>query len=333
MSLREPLRFEAIALDKPWGGHTLGDFCDGVPARPEPVGEVWQLSDREDNASVVAEGSFSGRSLRGLMLSEREDILGNSRPAAGGDFPLLVKLLQTSQPLSVQVHPDARAAECIGGGAEPKEECWYVLDAGERSEIWLGLRPEVDAASFAASAAGPEVLELLEAHPVRKDQFYAVPAGTVHAIGTGITLVEVQQNSDTTFRIFDWGRTDASGEPRDTHLEEAFQAIDYEQQVPGPTHPDFGADDGVNRISRLLEGDAFGVALLRVHEPMIHDTFGRAWVYVVTAGRGRLTVPGAGEDEWQVSRGQTWLLPAAAGEHRFDSIGGELEMLRVEAKA
>ena len=129
MSLTEPLRFEAKPFTRVWGGRALDRFLPGGLGVEGPVGEVWELVDRDDTSSVVASGSLAGRTLRGLMLSERESLLGATRPAAEGHFPLVVKFLDASQHLSVQVHPDERVASRLGSGAAAKTECWYVLSA------------------------------------------------------------------------------------------------------------------------------------------------------------------------------------------------------------
>ncbi len=290
-----------------------------------PVGEVWEVADRDACSSEVQGGTFDGRRLSGLMLSEREDLLGEAQPSIDDRFPLLVKYLDTAQPLSVQVHPDKACAAKLAG--EPKDECWYVLAAEPGAEVYLGLAPGVDATTFAAEAASHNIVDLLQVHVVRAGQFLSVPAGTVHAIGAGVTLVELQQNADTTWRLFDWDRPGLEGKPRALHLDEALRAIDYDHAAEGPLEPVF--EGTVNCRAQLLDGLAFGVDALRVNEPLRLDTGGRPWVYVILSGRGTLTCD-AGER--RLRRGESWLLPAALGEHRFNSVDGELEVLRVEAR-
>jgi len=326
MTLAEPLRFQPIALEKIWGGRRLQPFLPGGLTEPGLVGEIWTLADRQGNSSVVAEGNFEGRKLAGLMLSEREALLGSVSPTSDERFPLLVKYLDATQPLSVQVHPDAKAAKRLGG--EAKDECWYILSAEPGSQIYLGLAPGVDVATFAAEARGPHVVDMLQTHDVHAGQFISIPAGTVHALGAGITLVEVQENADTTYRIFDWDRTGLDGKPRETHCEEAFQSIDYDFVPEGPITPRLDATEGVNGRVPLLTRPGFEVDLLGIHQPESLDADGRPWVYVVLNGRGTLVLE-SGDGSWKVRRGETWLLPADLGRHQFTSVDGDLELLRV----
>lgn len=325
MSLRQPLRFRPRPVPKVWGGRRLDEFVPGGLGVEGPVGEVWEVADRAENASEVDGGTYDGRKLSGLMLSEREDLLGSARASVDDRFPLLVKYLDAAEPLSVQVHPDARCAEKMGG--EPKDECWYVLAAEADAHVYLGLAEGVDGKTFAAQATSHHVVDLLQRHRVRAGEFLSVPAGTVHAIGAGVTLVEIQENADTTWRLFDWDRPGLDGELRPLQLDEALRAIEYERRPEGPRAPDFGG--GVNGRAELLEAPAFTVDALRVNEPLELDTGGRPWVYVVLSGRATLVTP---DSERRVRRGESWLLPAALGEHRFDAADGELEVLRVEAR-
>jgi len=328
MALQEPLHFAPLFVSKVWGGRTLERYLGPIAAKG-PIGEVWELVDRDGCSSVVEGGTFAGRSLRGLMLSETESLLGATRPAPGGTFPLLVKLLDATQDLSVQVHPDRKVARRIGGGATGKTEAWFILSAAPGSILHLGLKPGVDAKSFAAKAARPGVVDLLQTYEVKAGQFVFVPPGTVHSIGRGIALVEIQENSDTTYRLFDWGRAGMDGKPRELHTEQALCSMEYDQQLAGPIESLVGGKP-VDRV-RLADCDAFAIDLLRLHGSETGDTDGRALVYVVVEGSGVLATSGGVER--RIGRGETWLLPAAVGEHRFASVEGELRVLRVETKA
>ncbi len=325
MSLTEPLRFLPQPLPKVWGGRRLDSILPGGLGVDGPVGEVWELADREGAISEVAHGTYAGRNLAGLMLSERESLLGEVAPSEDGRFPLLIKYLDADQPLSVQVHPDAKTARRLGG--EAKDECWYVLAAEPGAVIYVGLKPGVDAAEFASNVASHHLLDLLQQFEVRAGDFISLPAGTIHSLGAGVTLVEVQENADTTYRLFDWDRPGLDGEPRELHLEEGLQAIDYERPTSEPVRAVF--EGGVNSAAPLVDGPRFGVDLLRLHEPEAHDNQGRPWAYVVLAGRGSLATEAG---SWRIRRGETWLLPATVGAHRFEAADGELEVLRVEGR-
>jgi mannose-6-phosphate isomerase len=262
------------------------------------------------------------------MTSSSRALLGRARPSPSGAFPLLIKYLDATQPLSVQVHPDHATARRLGveGG---KTECWYILAAEPHALIYLGLRPGVEPETFAACAAGPGVVELLASYEVEAGQFVFVPAGTVHAIGAGIALAEVQENCDVTFRLYDWGRVGLDGKPRPAHVEQALLAIQYEQALAGPITPD--ADLGeLDRPIPLADCPAFAVELIDLAGRVELDTAGLPSAYVVLAGSGHIARGGA---RWSVRAGDVWLAPAALGHHRLERDGEELRVLRVAVRS
>lgn len=329
--LRQPLRFHRIPFEKVWGGRAL-ERTPGIELSLDgPVGETWELVDRVDHNSIVACGELQGESLRSLMLGRGGELLGRARPAAGGAFPVLVKLLDASDVLSVQVHPDDEVARRLGDGETGKTEAWYILSAEPGSRIWLGLKPGVDRAAFEREAGGPGVVDLLQTYEVSPGQLYFVPSGTVHAIGAGITLAEVQQNSDVTYRVYDWGRVGLDGQPRATHLEETLESVSYDRPWVGPVQA--GAEPGPGACGRaeLLECDHFALSALVLRGGGDNDTVERAMVYLATRGAGRLTVPGT-EGEWRIRPGDTWLLPAGVGRHRIEPDGEGLRLLEVRLR-
>ncbi len=330
MSLREPLRFAPHCHEKPWGGNLLAGFLPAGRTGTAPVGEVWTLVDRPGESSRVDGGRFEGRSLRELMSSERSALLGSARPFDEG-FPLLVKLLDTGANLSVQVHPDDRIASRLANGAQGKTECWYVLAAQPGARLYLGLKPGVDAARFASAAGTDAVVDLLQDWPIETGHFVFVPPGTVHSIGAGITLVEIQESSDTTFRLFDWGRTGTDGKPRAVHLEEALESIDYSQPLAGPVFPRWAAASRGVRAAGLVDCAAFSVSLLAIDGHVERTTSDRPMVYVVLAGRGSLRVDGVA-GERQLDSWQTWLLPSDVALHHIDSSDTELRLLVAEPR-
>ena len=259
------------------------------------------------------------------MMSSVESLLGKARPSVNGAFPLLIKYLDAAQPLSVQVHPDHVAAKRLGveGG---KTECWYILSAEPGALIYLGLKPDVDATTFAEKAAGPDVVDLLMPYEVEAGQFVFVPAGTVHAIGAGITLAEVQENCDVTFRLYDWGRLGLDGKPREAHVEEALLAMQYDQELAGPVTPDLSGD--LCRHTTLVDCEAFRVELYDLAGRVDFDTESLPNVYMALAGKGVLR---SGDRELPVEAGDVWLVPAVVGAHALELDGEELRVLRVTA--
>lgn len=329
--LSQPFRLSRICVEKVWGGRALERVL-GIELEAEgPIGETWELVDREDHNSVVGSGRFEGQSLHWLMTNRREELLGDAAPSATDRFPLLVKFISATQPLSVQVHPDECVAGKLGEGEEGKTEAWFVLDAEPDSLIYLGLRPEVDASEFAAGAGNADVVDLLESWKAKPGQFYFVPAGTVHAIGAGVTLLEVQQNSDATFRVFDWGRVGLNGEPRETHVEQALLAARYDLDSSGPRVPELEKLEGGSRGAVMVDGDPFRVELIEVCGVVHRKGTRRPVVLVCIAGGG--TIARKGDEPEEFSCGDTWVVPAAAGDWNCESKGGECRIVLMEPEA
>ena len=317
----EPLRFQRQFLEKPWGGRAL-ELVLGLTLPPGKIGETWELVDRDRENSVVVEGRFQGTALRTLMRERASELLGRARPSPAGEFPVLVKFLDAREDLSVQVHPHDEHARFLPPGDAPKTECWYVLDAGPESVLYHGLRPGVDAATFAARASGPGVVELLERHRVRAGDFVFVPGGTVHAIGAGIALAEVQQTSDTTYRLYDWGRLDDRGRPRATHVEAGLRVIRFGHEAAAPLRPAaVRSADGVRSVE-LVDAPAFAVELvvLDAGTRFALPALGRARIHVVLAGRGALAWRAESASHGkELAPGDVWLVPASLGDHVIEA--------------
>ena len=340
MALARPLRIEPRAVAKVWGGDALRGFLGaedeeaGEWPADDPVGEVLLLSDQERHASAVAAGPFAGRSLRGLMLSEREALVGDVELGEDDQFPLVLKLVEARKDLSIQVHPDEDAARKLG--VLPKSKCWYVLDADEGSEVFLGLAPAVDATAFASGAASPDVVDLLGRYPVRAGDGVDVSPGVVHGIGAGLVLAEVQLNSTETFRLYDWDRAGLDGQRRETHLDEALRSIDFQAAPapPGPLAFDASGDEGsVNRAAPLRRGRRFEVDVMDVHEPEEVASPGRPTAILVLSGAGRLEVDGVDDEAFLLQRGGTWVLPADLPSARIVDADGELRVLRARPRS
>jgi mannose-6-phosphate isomerase len=232
-----PLTFDPIFKERVWGGRRLFTGLGKAPPSDSPstpIGESWELVDlpTAQDQSRVTTGAWAGRSLGELVRSEhRAELMG---PVAldGGHFPLLVKYIDASQTLSVQVHPGEEAAARLGGRA--KAEAWYILAAEPGATIYLGLQPGTTAAQLRAALERGAVEELVLRVPARPGDLLPVPPGTVHAIGAGVLLAEVQQPSDTTYRVYDWGRVGLDGRPRELHVAQALESIDF-RAAGGPT--------------------------------------------------------------------------------------------------
>jgi mannose-6-phosphate isomerase len=224
-----PLTFQPIFIERIWGGRRLeSEFHKKLPPQGL-IGESWEIVDRFEAQSVVAGGSLCGRTLHELWSQHREEIFGDVPDTPR--FPLLIKILDAQEKLSLQVHPPENVASSLGG--EPKSEFWYVAAADPNAELFLGFREPITRDSFAERLRDGTVLNNIHRIPVQSGDAVFLPAGRVHAIGGGTLLIEIQQNSDTTYRAFDWNRTDpATGTKRDLHVEQAIQCIDFGDVQP-----------------------------------------------------------------------------------------------------
>mgnify|MGYP002641453097 CR=1 FL=1 len=223
-----PLTFTPLMKEKVWGGRRLAEVGKVLPAQG-PFGESWELVDLDDDQSMVAAGPAKGIGLHELINAWGPGLMG-SAGLDGGRFPLLVKYLDANETLSVQVHPDAEVARRLGG--RPKSEAWYILGVEPGGVIYRGLKPGVGRDELAAALAAGEVEQLLAVEQVEPGDLVPVPPGTVHAIGAGVMLAEVQQPSDTTYRVHDWGRNGLDGVPRTLHIQQALQSIHFGVEPP-----------------------------------------------------------------------------------------------------
>jgi mannose-6-phosphate isomerase len=229
--MSEPIVFEPIAMERVWGGRRFESVLGKTIPNGTPVGEIWEIVDREDAQSIVHAGALRGKSLHELWTGARADIFGSDYPADHSPrFPLLVKLLDARERLSLQVHPPLYLAESLGG--EPKTEVWYFLDALPGARIYAGLKKGVSRYDFEAALRTGEVERKLHEINVSTGESIFIPSGRLHAIGEGNLIVEVQQNSDTTFRVFDWNRMGLDGKPRTLHIEESLASIDFSDFEP-----------------------------------------------------------------------------------------------------
>jgi mannose-6-phosphate isomerase len=229
----QPLRFEPILRPMLWGGSRLAEYFTGKPPA-EPIGEAWILSDEGEQLSRVADGPFQGRTLRELVEQCGDRLLGRSVPASRR-FPLLLKFIHAERDLSVQVHPNDQQAARMHSCGVGKTEGWVVLRAEPGAKIYAGLKPEIGRGQFEQALRENRVVETLNViEPSAGDAFF-LPAGTVHAIGAGLLLFEIQQTSDITYRLYDWDRVDPkTGRPRPLHLDESLECIDFQR---GPVFP------------------------------------------------------------------------------------------------
>ena len=218
-SFSQPRVFEPIFMERIWGGRRLETLYGKHLPVGARIGESWEIVDRPEAQSVVHHGPWRGTTLHDLWIEHRREVFGEI--ADGPRFPLLIKLLDAEEKLSLQVHPPAELADELGG--EPKAEFWYIADAAPGAELYVGMRKKSSRAAFESAIASGEAEKHIHRVPVRAGDGMFLPSGRVHAIGAGNVVVEIQQNSDTTYRVFDWNRTEASGSPRTLHVEQSLR--------------------------------------------------------------------------------------------------------------
>lgn len=253
MTLALPLRFTPVYQTVVWGGRRMAEWRDDLP--DGPVGESWDLADQDRGMSVVAEGALKGRTLRQLTADFGPRLVGEG--FAGGDFPLLIKLIDANDRLSVQVHPDDALAQELGLGKRGKTECWFML--GDGGELFVGTVPGCTREGFSAAREHGTLAAMLQRFEARDGDFFMLDARTVHALGRGCLLYEVQQSCDVTFRVDDWGRVGLDGKPRPLHIQESLATIAFDRRFDGPTTARTFAHPQGGSCRRLVDGAYFAV--------------------------------------------------------------------------
>jgi len=281
-----------IYKQKIWGGRNLARLFGRALPPGEQIGESWELADLPEGETRIANGRRTGQSLSQLVQEEGRSILGKTPLSDQGRFPLLLKFLDAEDTLGLQVHPDAQAVKAIPGAAM-KTECWYVLDS-RAGCIYKGVKPGVTAEQFRTALAGDNVADLLMRFDARPGDFHYLPAGTVHALGAGVVVAEVQTPSDTTYRISDWGRG------REVHVERAMQCIRF----AWPAEPTARATGEC-----LVRTEHFQVFLRTAGPGNSPLPSGRCMAWMVLEGRGEVRCEDA-DGLTEFGPGDTLLLPA-----------------------
>lgn len=316
-----PFRFEPILKRLIWGGRRLETVLHKLLGEGSDYAESWEVSDHRDDVSRVAEGPWAGSSLRDLVRRRGEDLLG-AAVGVRAQFPLLVKFIDAQRNLSVQVHPDDERGRLLADD-NGKTEAWVVVHAEPGSFIYAGLRRGVTREEFAAAVAADAVEPLLHRFAARPGDCIFIPAGTVHAIGAGVLMAEVQQMSDATFRVYDWGRLGADGRPRPLHLAQAMASIDFEAGPVDPVVPAVEPTAGGTR-ERLASCPYFALERLRLTGT---DRVGASDRFTLLLGLGgRAEVRHSGSID-PLAMGQTLLLPAAVGPCAVVPCDGEATIL------
>jgi mannose-6-phosphate isomerase len=300
-----PLLFNSILKERVWGGRKLEQLYQKVLPPGRPIGESWEISDRPGDSSVVANGPLAGKDLHWLMQNHRQELLGTNH-SNSGNFPLLIKILDAQEKLSLQVHPPGANAVELGG--EPKTEMWYIAQAEPGAELYAGLKNGVTRAEFETKIKTGAVAECFHRVKVAAGDAMFLPSGRVHALGAGMVIFEIQQNSDTTYRVFDWNRNGLDGKPRALHIPESLASIDFGDFEPGLIPSQFEVN-GSGSVRKLVSDALFKVDLCKTPagaSQALHR--GRAQILGLLSGRVEVS---DGRISAALSPGQFCLVPAS----------------------
>jgi mannose-6-phosphate isomerase len=319
-----PLRFESIYQYRLWGGRRLASLLSAPLPGDGPIGEAWVLSDRTDYQNLVVNGALTGQTLGQVMEQFREQLMGklSSRFTR---FPLLLKYLDAHEMLSVQVHPSAAHPELIPAGDTAKTEAWVVIEAEKGSQIYAGLKSGTTAGILKASLLDGTIADHLVSISPKPGDAVFIPGGTVHTLGKDVVVFEVQQNSDTTFRLYDWGHIDSvTKEPRPLQVDQALACIDFGSRNSGLVAPRVETIMPVER-EKLFDCAAFLLWRALGQAPFTVGSIAEPRVLVCIEGSGQIMHDGT---PYAVGKGDVWLLPAEVGVCEFQP-SGEATMLEI----
>jgi len=300
-----PLKFKPIFKEKIWGGKKLAEVLNKATGARDNIGESWEISAVSEHISEVSNGFLAGNNLQELTEIYMGDLVGEKiYDRYGIEFPLLIKFIDASDDLSIQVHPDDALAK-QRHQAYGKTEMWYVLDADKGAKLISGFNKEINREEYLQHLQADKLPEILNYEEVATGDVFFIPAGRVHAIGKGILLAEIQQTSDITYRIYDFNRKDASGKLRELHTDLAVDAIDYTYYKNYRT----SYNQKVNKTTNLVECDYFTTNLLQFDTEITKDYVGLDSFVILMALDGKFTLHYNSDQKIRVEKGETILLP------------------------
>lgn len=334
-----PIKFEPIFKEKIWGGEKLKTLLNKNLPDNTTIGESWELSDRPEGISIVKNGEYKGLSIKQLMSNFGNDIIGLLYEKYKAQFPLLIKFINANDILSVQVHPDDVYAMNIENDLCGKTEMWYVLHAEENSKIIAGLKKfDNDLHNLQGADFKRKILQsikdgnlelLLNEFTVNRGDVIFIPPGRIHSIGKGVVLAEVQQNSDRTYRLYDWNRLE-NGKPRALHIEKAIECIDVDTKLPDKIIPKLVKDENNFRLSELISCSYFSVELLELYGSVSESSNGRFMIYMNIEGNADI-VYGDGKIEG-LSLGETVLIPSCMGKYVIEAVNCKMLKIYIDER-
>lgn len=316
-NIQYPIKFTPILKDKIWGGDKLKTLLNKDHKLPN-AGESWEISDVEGDTSVVANGALKGETLKSLLETYKEDLIGVQNYRIFKDkFPLLIKFIDAKEDLSIQLHPNDELA-AKRHNSFGKTEMWYVMQADEGANLIVGFKEKISPGVYLEHLNNKTLPEILNFDKVKTGDTYFIEVGRVHAIGAGVMLAEIQQTSDITYRVYDWDRVDANGNERELHNDLAIDAIDYDME----DNFRVSYQKTANQSNEMVNCPYFTTNFLQVTEPLtkenIYDSF---LIYMCVEGACEITVNGITE---YLKTGETVLLPAAVKDYSITSKQAKL---------
>ena len=315
----KPLKFKALLKQTIWGGDKIIPFKH-LDDHLENVGESWEISGVPGNETVVADGEYAGKKLNELVIEQKDKLVGKANYERFGDeFPLLIKFIDARQDLSIQVHPTDEIAK-RQGKERGKTEMWYIMDSDKDAKLYSGLKKQITPEQYKAMVEDDTITDALAQYEVKEDDCFFLPAGRIHAIGTGCFLAEIQQTSDVTYRIYDFKRKDKDGNYRQLHTKEAAECINYTVEDDYRTHYEHKKNEGVT----LVECPYFTTAVYDLDEPMTLD-YSELDSFVILIGlKGKGTITDNEGNTVTISAGESILVPATTDTLRVE---GTIKML------
>lgn len=301
-----PFKFEPILKDKIWGGNRLKTVLNKKISEANQCGESWEISGLVGDESMIVNGFLAENNLNELLEIYMTELVGEKNYEQYGlGFPLLIKFIDAQDNLSVQVHPDDELAQ-RKYGQSGKTEMWHVIAAEPGSGLYVGFNQTVNKEQFQHALDQGTVADLLQFHLVQPGDTFMIPAGTVHAIGKGVLLAEIQQPSDITFRVFDWNRVDNEGNPRELHVEEALEAIHFDEQTQ-----DFKVQyqPTLNKTVKLVRSEFFNTNLLEFDQPL-NKSFAEIDSFVIYICLDGQILLACGDQRERLETGEVVLVPA-----------------------
>ncbi len=312
MTLNYPLKFRPILKERIWGGEKLRTQFN-KPTTGSNIGESWELSDVQGDVSTVANGALAGKSLAELIDQHTNALLGQKvYELFGKTFPLLIKIIDAQEPLSIQLHPHDTLAK-RRHNSFGKTEMWYIMHAEPDAELVVGFKQDSNQSEYLHHLEQKSLMEILNADKVKKGDVYFIPTGRVHAIGAGVLLAEIQQTSDITYRIYDWDRQDTQGNYRELHTELALDAIDYTAQK----HYHTNYTEAENVSSNIIDCQYFTTNILPINGRVMmdHSDKDSFVIYICVEGQGQL-------NGIHLKTGETALIPASLKSLQFEAPEG-----------